>query len=62
MDGIQSENVCGDEALQMFPAQKESFWGGMEEKFAVTEHDSFLRVARMFAESLELQPGLEISE
>ena len=62
VDGVDTEDIRFDDALQMLPAQEESLWGGMKEKLAVTEQDPFLFVPGMIAESLELQSGLEISE
>lgn len=62
MDGIESEDVCGDETFQMLPAQEERLRGRIQEKFAVAVEDSFLRVTGMSAEPLELQSGLEVSQ
>lgn len=62
MDGIQSEDVRRDETFQMLPAQKESLRRGMQQQLAVPEEDSLLYVARMSAESLELQSGLQITQ
>lgn len=62
MDGIQSEDIRCDETFQMPPAQEESLRRGAQQQLAVTEEDSLLRIAGMFAVSLELQSGLQITQ
>lgn len=62
VDGAQAEDVCLDDSSQVLPAQEERLRCGMEQKMTVAVEDAFLSVARMVAESLELQARLEVSE
>jgi len=62
VDGTHAEDVRLDDSLQVFPAEEKCLRGGIQKKLAVAVEDSFLSVARMMAESLELQSGSEISQ
>lgn len=62
MNGAESEDICLNQSFQMLPAQEKSLWGRMQEKLAVTEQNPLLRVARMSAESFELQSRLQVPE
>lgn len=62
VDGVHTEDVCFDESLQMLPTQEECCGRRAQQEAAVPVEDSLLHVARMLAESLELQAGLQVSE
>lgn len=62
VDGTQTEDVCFDDSFQVFPAQEKSLRRGIQKEFAVAVEDTFLCVAGMPAESLELQPALDVPE
>ena len=62
VDGAQTEDVGGNDSLQMLPSQKECCRRRIKEEMAVAVENSLLRVARMFAESFELQSRLHVSK
>lgn len=62
MDGAETEDVRLDDSFQVPPAQQEVLRRGIQEELAVAVENAFLRVARMMAEPLELQSGLEVTQ
>ena len=62
MNWTETEDICLNDSLQVFLAQEEVLRRRIQEKFAVAIEDTFLSVAGMTVESLELESGLEVSQ